>query len=142
MSNFDFSGFFEYLRFYLTESGNPNVDLFGDDATCVRYFDRVVYPRLQAAFPDQHLPHVKDRTITKIRFGQKKVLNGTEYDGISIAIPIDRWGNSPKDHGGSEDFIPRVIEGILTLNGELQDETLFSWYSIEDMIEEIHRLKD
>ena len=140
MSDF-MSNFFGLLE-RLMESGDPNLEYFGDNVTCARYFDRVVFPRLQAAFPDQELPLIKGRTFTKIRFRQQNVWEGTEYDGISIAIPYDRIGNSPKHHGGSTDFIPEVIEGLLTLNGKLQNEPIFSWYSVEDMIEEIHKLKD
>ena len=128
MSNFDFFGLLEYFM----ATGDPNLDLFDDNtALCARHFDRVVFPRLQAAFPDQELPHVKGSTCTKIRFGQRKVWEGTEYDGISIAIPKTR----------SRDFIPRVIEGILTLNGELQHESMFGRESVEEMIEEIRKLK-
>ena len=104
---------------------------------CIEYFEKSVHPLLTSSFPDLNIAFDPRWHCAQVYFGRSRVYEGTYYDGISISVAPDRCGNRSMDHGGSSSFTPRCIEGILLMEGNLQNDCDFSWYSLEGMVDAV-----
>ena len=115
-------------------------DLLGGSDACDEYFEKSVHPLLTSSFPDLNIAFAPGDHVAKVYFGRSRVYEGTYYDGISICVAPDRYGNRPRDHDGSSSFTPRCIEGILLMEGNLQNCDMFSWSSLGQMVDAVKNL--
>ena len=107
---------------------------------CSSYFEDRVHPLLVSSFRDLRIEYGRGSHCGRVYFGRSRVYEGTRYDGISISVSPDRYGNRRQDHGGSMRYTPRCIEGLLLMEDSLQHDKDFSWYSLEDMVSGVKSL--
>ena len=106
---------------------------------CTRYFRDQVHPLLVSSFPNLRIEH-RGGHSARVYFGRSRVYEGIRYDGISITVPPERYGNRRQGQGGSTHFSLICIEALLLMEDSLQHDRDFSWFSLEDMVSGVKSL--